>query len=81
MFIPAVFGIASAETDQPQTDLPRGRGETILVVDDEASIRRVTQQTLETYGYRVLTASDGAEALAMYRANSGSALQRSSPTC
>jgi CheY-like chemotaxis protein len=71
MFIPAVFGIPSAEVDRPQPDLPRGHGETILVVDDEASIRHVTQQTLETYGYRVLTASDGAGALATYRANRG----------
>jgi PAS domain S-box-containing protein len=72
MFIPAAFGIAPAETDPPQPDLPRGHGETILVVDDEAPIRQVTQQTLETYGYRVLTASDGAEALAVYRASRGS---------
>ncbi len=47
--------------------LPRGNGETILVVDDEISIREVTTDTLETFGYRTLTASDGAEALAVYQ--------------
>jgi two-component system, cell cycle sensor histidine kinase and response regulator CckA len=47
-------------------ELPQGHGELILVVDDEASIREITQLTLETYGYRVLTASNGIEALAAY---------------
>jgi len=46
--------------------LPRGAGELVLVVDDEASIREVTQQTLEAFGYRVITANDGAEATALY---------------
>jgi CheY-like chemotaxis protein len=46
--------------------LPRGHGETILVVDDEASILTITSQTLQTFGYRVLTATDGAEAVALY---------------
>jgi CheY-like chemotaxis protein len=38
----------------------------VLVVDDEYSIREITQQTLEAFGYRVLTACDGAEAVALY---------------
>lgn len=42
-----------------------GNQETILVVDDEAAIRDVLQVTLETYNYRVLTASDGLEAIAL----------------
>jgi two-component system, cell cycle sensor histidine kinase and response regulator CckA len=37
-----------------------------LIVDDEASIREVTKATLETYNYRVVTASDGVEAIAIY---------------
>ncbi len=49
-----------------QTDLPLGNGELILVVDDEESIREITRGTLETFGYTVLTASDGTEALALY---------------
>ena len=35
----------------------------ILVVDDEASIRRILQTRLEMIGYSVVTASDGEEAL------------------
>jgi PAS domain S-box-containing protein len=47
-------------------DLPRGNGELILVVDDEAAVRQITQQTLEAFGYRVILASDGTEAVAIY---------------
>ena len=47
-------------------DLPRGGGETVLVVDDEASILTITSQTLQAFGYKVLTATDGAEAIAVY---------------
>jgi PAS domain S-box-containing protein len=48
------------------TSMPRGNGETILVVDDEPSILAVTGDTLEAFGYHILTARDGAEALAVY---------------
>jgi len=43
-----------------------GRGELILVVDDEASIRAITKATLEAHGYAVLTAGDGPTAVALY---------------
>ena len=56
----------STETGALQTDLPLGNGELILVVDDEESIREITRGTLETFGYTVLTASDGTEAVAVY---------------
>ena len=46
--------------------LPHGTGELVLVVDDEEGIRKVTQQTLERYGYRVMLAVNGAEAVALY---------------
>jgi PAS domain S-box-containing protein len=45
---------------------PRGRGELILLVEDEIPVRTVTQRTLESFGYRVVVASDGAEAVAIY---------------
>jgi PAS domain S-box-containing protein len=47
-------------------ELPRGHGECVLVIDDEASIRSITAQSLDAFGYRVLTASDGAEGVAKY---------------
>jgi CheY-like chemotaxis protein len=47
-------------------DLPRGHGELVLVVDDEAKILEINKTTLEKYNYRVITAHDGIEAIAMY---------------
>jgi two-component system, cell cycle sensor histidine kinase and response regulator CckA len=66
LYLPAVDMPGAAESAALQTDLPLGHGELILVVDDEESIREITRSTLETFGYKVLTASDGTEALALY---------------
>lgn len=41
----------------------------ILLVDDEASVLEITRQTLEAYGYAVLTATDGADAVAVFVSN------------
>jgi two-component system, cell cycle sensor histidine kinase and response regulator CckA len=46
--------------------LPLGQGELILVVDDEFSIRETLKIILETQNYKVLTAKDGVEAIAIY---------------
>ncbi len=51
------------------TPLPRGNGELVLVVDDEERMRTVVQGTLERFGYRVLLAANGAEAVALYAQN------------
>ena len=41
--------------------------EKVLVVDDEASIRRILDTRLSMIGYSVITASDGEEALSLFR--------------
>jgi CheY-like chemotaxis protein len=69
LYLPAVNRSGLVEADGLRSDLPLGRGELILVVDDEESIREITRGTLETFGYAVLTASDGTEALALYADN------------
>lgn len=56
-------GPGSAEVDKKV--LPLGNGELLLVVDDEAAVLDIAKQTLQTFGYRVLTASNGAEAVAL----------------
>jgi len=66
LYLPALDTPGSIEAAALQMDLPLGNGELILVVDDEESIREITRSTLETFGYTVLTASDGTEALALY---------------
>jgi two-component system, cell cycle sensor histidine kinase and response regulator CckA len=52
--------------EELRREVPCGHGELILVVDDEAAIREIARQTLENHGYSVLTANDGAEAVALY---------------
>jgi CheY-like chemotaxis protein len=47
----------------PARSLPRGHGELVLVVDDDPTIRLITSRTLETYGYRTMTAENGRVAL------------------
>ena len=49
--------------------LRQGSNELVIVVDDEMSVREITRQTLEAYGYRVLLAADGAEAVTLYAAH------------
>ena len=66
LYLPAINTPGAADAATLQTDLPLGNGELILVVDDEDSIREITRGTLETFGYEVLTAADGTEALALY---------------
>ncbi len=45
--------------------------ETLLVVDDEADIRDFIRDIFTEYGYQVLTASNGPEAIEMYRSRPG----------
>jgi len=54
-----------------QSTVPRGNGELVLVVDDEEAIRTVARRTLERYGYRVMVASNGAEAVALFAQHLG----------
>jgi PAS domain S-box-containing protein len=64
--LPANAGSPADARANDDADLPRGAGELVLVVDDEETVRIITRQTLEEYGYRVLVASDGAEAVAEF---------------
>jgi two-component system cell cycle sensor histidine kinase/response regulator CckA len=47
--------------------VPAGRGETILLVEDEKRVREAGREILESLGYRVLAAEHGVEALRLYR--------------
>ncbi|MFZ5628896.1 MAG: PAS domain S-box protein [Spirochaetota bacterium] len=66
IFLPVSSSGSSAQSAQLPETLPKGRGELVLVVDDEPSIRTITQHLLEEFGYRVTTAGDGAEAIARF---------------
>ena len=70
IYLPAdSSSVASGDARVESKHLPRGHGELIMIVDDEASVRAVARATLERFGYRALLASNGAEAVALFAVN------------
>jgi CheY-like chemotaxis protein len=55
----------------PVREAPSGGNETILVVEDEALVRKVALRILEGVGYRVLAADSGVDGLHLFRSHSG----------
>ncbi|MFS0516318.1 PAS domain S-box protein [Nostoc sp. UIC 10607] len=64
LFLPAVEATQAFKIEDK--DLLPGEGELILVVDDEAQIREIATIILENHNYRILVASNGIEAIALY---------------
>ncbi|MBI5199594.1 MAG: response regulator, partial [Nitrospirae bacterium] len=65
VYFPAVE--KEIKRDEPELkEIPRGRG-TILVVDDEEFIRALSKEALGGLGYNVLEASNGEEAIEIYK--------------
>jgi two-component system cell cycle sensor histidine kinase/response regulator CckA len=70
-YFPAVDTIGAMQQEQSPYPLPRGAGETVLVIDDEIPVLDITREALEAYGYRVKTARDGAEGVTLYAQQRG----------
>lgn len=66
VYLPAEAAVSAEPMEKVAPKLPRGNGETILVVDDEAAVRNTTKLMLERYNYQIVTAADGAEGLALF---------------
>ncbi|MFC4166968.1 PAS domain S-box protein [Teichococcus aestuarii] len=62
-------GEESARPDLPSAAPGAGKGETVLVVDDEATIRQLISEVLEELGYAVLEAEDGAGGLGILQSD------------
>ena len=58
-----------ATKSQPATDEAAGGHETILVAEDEEDVLGILARSLESRGYRVLSADNGEKALAVFEAN------------
>jgi PAS domain S-box-containing protein len=62
IYFPRALGEEGAGRPQPAVDTPRGGNETILVVEDEANLRELIRGALQSRGYAVIEAADGAQA-------------------
>jgi CheY-like chemotaxis protein len=70
LYLPRLISPAGAtEREAPAVAIPRGNGETILVVEDEPEVRSSTVEMLDELGYRVIGAPDGATGLRMLDAH------------
>jgi PAS domain S-box-containing protein len=67
--LPAKISSEAIPQQSQAEGLPRGNGETILVVDDENSILSIASEILLAFGYKVQTAVNGARAVAIYQQN------------
>jgi CheY-like chemotaxis protein len=66
IFLPRAMDTAP-KVEKRSIELLRGSGETILIADDEQAIRELLTAELSSAGFRVLSASNGAEAVALFR--------------
>jgi len=65
------FPLAPSEEDEEQespNEMIRGKGEKVLIVDDEADMCRLTKDFLETLGYRIACVNNGKAAIDKYNA-------------
>jgi two-component system, cell cycle sensor histidine kinase and response regulator CckA len=67
IYLPAVEHPGRGAAIVTGTEVLRGGHETILLVDDDNSLRDLGQQILQAYGYTVLSAPDGDTALQVYQ--------------
>lgn len=66
VYLPAMKSVSLDHPLAVEVSVPHGKGETILLVDDEIVIREVAQLILQNNGYKVLVAEDGPSALALF---------------
>jgi CheY-like chemotaxis protein len=66
VYLPAAESAVAQVAAPISPDALRGQGETVMLVDDEPGVLEVTKYMLTHYGYKVVTAIHGADALALY---------------
>jgi signal transduction histidine kinase/ActR/RegA family two-component response regulator len=66
LYLPSSSETASTELTDGQPEKVRGGNETILVVEDEPSLRNLANSILKDWGYQVLQAGSGPEALRIW---------------
>jgi two-component system, cell cycle sensor histidine kinase and response regulator CckA len=68
IYLPLI--LSAADMAEPAVVMPAKKGsEMILLAEDDEYLRRLNQAVLEEYGYRVIVAPDGEEAVRLFRDN------------
>ncbi len=67
LYLPALTVSQPTTPENHLSQLTPGQAETILVVEDDATLRAALKQSLESLGYHILDAANGEEALACFR--------------
>jgi CheY-like chemotaxis protein len=67
VFLPALNTNDKEQTSSPAPPAATGRGESILLAEDDSDVRKITASFLRQFGYRVLAARDGVEAQSLWR--------------
>jgi CheY-like chemotaxis protein len=71
LYLPKVNGDAEPIEKEQTPVLEPGGSETILIVEDEAGLRKLARRALQQYGYMILEAENGEEALRVSEAHEG----------
>ncbi len=68
LYLPRVEAEAPDPELEPETEAPRATGESLLVIEDDPEVLDLAVIMLESLGYEVVSAQDGAQALAVLEA-------------
>ncbi|MBU4270211.1 response regulator [Candidatus Dependentiae bacterium] len=72
IYLPRHAGDNEEMSEETTEEIPRGRGETVLVVEDEASILQLANRILKDLGYSVLTAKTPGKAMGLAKEHADS---------
>jgi len=67
VFLPRAEVVEPVVTVAAEAELPRGHGELLLIADDEEALRELMTAELTAFGYRVVGAGNGAEAVTLFK--------------
>jgi two-component system cell cycle sensor histidine kinase/response regulator CckA len=69
IYLPAIKTEAVESEEGAIAPVPRGKGETVLLIDDEEILTKIAEEALTRHDYQVITASSGEEGLRLYKEN------------
>jgi PAS domain S-box-containing protein len=69
IYLPSVKHLEEEVREERKALAPKGRGETVLVVEDEEAVRELVRKVLSGLGYKLMTARNGSEALETFESH------------